>query len=67
VDTDTLKLLRRWRTIALILLVGSAVRSWLGADSRGGVFTAVVCTVLTVAMCLVALSEVRREARQARR
>lgn len=61
VDTELQKRLRHWREFALILLVGTAIRSWLVADSGTWVFVAVLWSVLAVWQGLAAAAEMHAE------
>lgn len=55
-----------WRTIALILLFGTAIRAWIYADSAIWIGLAVFWSIALVVLGLRARAEVARD-REARR
>lgn len=66
VDTGNARVDEGWRTIALVLLFGWAIRAWIFADDGIGYGFAVFWSIALVALGLRARAEVARD-REARR
>lgn len=60
-DTENARVDGGWRTIALILLFGTAIRAWIVADSAIWIGFAVFWSVALVVLGLRARAEVARE------